>query len=57
MSFFKDLFLKKENGISNTEDFLSIGLFNMDDLEFFPLITQRTKGNIKQYFLFDFLKI
>lgn len=29
----------------------------MDDYEFFPLITQRTKGNIKQYFLCDFVKI
>ena len=57
MKVFADLFLKKINGITDTEDFVSIGLWFMDDSEFMPVITQRKKENLKQYYLFDFLKI
>ena len=57
MKFFEDLYLKKVNGITDTEDFVSIGLWFMDDSEFMPVITQRKNENLKQYYLFDFLKI
>ena len=57
MSFFDNLFLKKVNGVSDTETLINIGLWRMDETEFMDIITQRTKGNLKQYFLFDFLKI
>lgn len=57
MNIFEDLFLKKVNGVTDTEEFMTIGWGDMDESEFFNVITQRTKGNLKQYFLFDFLKI
>lgn len=57
MSVFEDLFLKKVNGVSDTEAVIDIGLWYMDDSEFFPVITRRTKGNVEQYFLCDFIKI
>ena len=57
MSFFEDLFLKKGNDVSDTKSFVDVGLWYMDESEYFRVITQRTKGNIQQYYLFDFLKI
>ena len=57
MSFFEDLFLKKVNGISDTENIIDIGLWNMDEIDYIPILTKRTKNNTMQYYLFDFLKI
>ena len=57
LSVFEDLFLKKVNGISDTENIIEIGLWFMDVSELFPLLTCRTKGKLKQYFFCDLIKI
>ena len=54
--YFEDLFLKKNNGIYDTENIIEIGLWFMDFSELFPLLTCRTKGELKQYFFATSLK-
>ena len=57
MNIFEDLFLEKVNGVSDTKTFIGVGLWDTVDSELLPLITCRTKGNLRQYFLCDFVKI
>ena len=54
---FNDVFLKKNNDISDTENIIEIGLWFMGVSEFFSLLTCRTKGYPKQYLLCDFIRI
>ena len=57
LSFFKDIFLKKVNGMSDTETIIDIGMWHMDVSDYIPILTQRTKNNIQQYYLLDVIKI
>ena len=56
MGIFRNLFLSSKEK-NTTERCLDIGLWFMDDSDFYPILTRRKNGELKQYYLFNFIKV
>lgn len=56
MNIFRNLFLSSKEKYT-TDRCLDIGLWFMDDSEFYPILTRRKNGELKQFYLFNFIKI